>query len=60
MDYKEAIEIIKSNYPSERYTLLREALDLAIESMQAITKLNEEYKRIDSASDIIGESFLDK
>lgn len=31
MDYQEAIEVIKSNYPPENYTMLREALDLAIE-----------------------------
>ncbi len=31
MDYQEAVEVIKSNYPPENYTLLREALDLAIE-----------------------------
>lgn len=30
MDYKLAIESIKSNYPPENYTMLREALDLAI------------------------------
>lgn len=31
MDYQEAIEVIKSNYPPENYTMLREALDLSIE-----------------------------
>jgi len=31
--YKEAIEIIKSNYPPENYTALREALDLAMECL---------------------------
>lgn len=30
MDYKDAISVIESNYPSENCALLREALDLAI------------------------------
>jgi len=34
MNNEEAIEVIKSNYPSERYTMLREALDLAVELME--------------------------
>ena len=33
MTDKEAIEVIKSNYPPENYTLLREALDIAIEEL---------------------------
>ena len=32
--YKEAIEAIKSNYPPENYTILREGLDLAIEVLE--------------------------
>jgi predicted RNase H-like HicB family nuclease len=39
MEYKQAIETIKGNYPPENYTMLREALDLAIEVMQE--KINE-------------------
>jgi hypothetical protein len=35
MDYKQAIEIIKSNYPPSNYTMLREALDLAIETLKS-------------------------
>lgn len=31
MDYEEAIEVIKNNYPPEKYSMLREALDLAME-----------------------------
>lgn len=38
MNNQEAIEIIKSHYPSENYTLLREALDMAIKSLE-----NEEF-----------------
>lgn len=33
MTNQEAIEIIKKNYPPENYTMLREALDLAIECL---------------------------
>lgn len=33
MTNKEAIEVIKCNYPSENYTRLREALDMAIEAL---------------------------
>lgn len=34
MDYNEAISVIKNNYPPEQYTMLREALDLAIKLLQ--------------------------
>jgi hypothetical protein len=34
MSYLQAIEVIKSNYPPENYTMLREALDLAIQVLQ--------------------------
>ena len=34
MTNKEAIEAIKCNYPPENYTRLREALDMAIESLE--------------------------
>jgi len=36
MDNMAAIEVIKKNYPPERYTMLREALDLAIDTLQSI------------------------
>ena len=31
----EAIETIKAHYPDERYTMLREALDMAMEVLEA-------------------------
>jgi len=34
MDRKEAIDVIKKNYPSENYTMLREALDMSIKSLE--------------------------
>jgi|GEM_PF-5097463 len=30
MDYKEAIEVFKSNYPDSSYSMLREAVDFTI------------------------------
>lgn len=35
MTNEEAIHAIKSNYPPERYTMLREALDMAMELLAA-------------------------
>ena len=35
MTNKEAIETIKAHYPDERYTELREALDMAMELLKA-------------------------
>ena len=34
MTNEEAIKVIKCNYPSENYTRLREALDMAIEALE--------------------------
>lgn len=34
MSYQDAIEAIKKNYPPENYTILREALDLAIKVLE--------------------------
>ena len=34
MTNEEAINAIKSNYPPENYTILREALDMAIEALK--------------------------
>jgi len=38
MDYQEAIEVIKSHYPTQNYTMLREALDLAIKVLAEKSK----------------------
>jgi hypothetical protein len=40
MDCKQAIEVIKSNYPPSQYTMLREALDLAIEVLESKVNTN--------------------
>lgn len=41
MDYQEAIEVIKKNYPPENYTRLREALDLAVEALDDAEALRD-------------------
>lgn len=41
MDYKKAIQVIKSNYPPENYTLLREALNLAIKLLEKEDETND-------------------
>ena len=33
MTYAEAIDVIKNNWPDERYTMLREALEIAIREL---------------------------
>lgn len=52
MNYKEAIEAIKSNYPTENYTVLREALDLAIEVLQDASDEEEFEKFSESLTEI--------
>jgi hypothetical protein len=39
MNNQEAIEAIKANYPTSNYTMLREALDMAIESLSKKTEI---------------------
>lgn len=34
MKAKEAIEVLKANYPDSRYTMLREAVNIAIEVLK--------------------------
>jgi hypothetical protein len=46
MTSKEAIEAIKANYPPANYTILREALDLAIKVLEKCEGGNE-LKKID-------------
>lgn len=45
MTSKEAIEVIKSNYPPENYTMLREALDLAIKVLEDDSKKEEWHNK---------------
>jgi len=35
MNYKEAIEVLRKNYPSSNHTMLIEAVELSIKSLQA-------------------------
>lgn len=41
MTPKEAIEIIRSNYPDSRYSMLQNALDMAIEALEE--KVKEQF-----------------
>lgn len=36
MTREKAVEVIKSNYPPEHYSMLREALDIAMEAIEAL------------------------
>lgn len=38
---KEAIEVIKSNYPTSGYEMLKEALDMAIKALERCDEINE-------------------
>ena len=41
MEYKEAIEVIRSNYPPPQYTMLREALEVGIRVLEEKIKEDE-------------------
>lgn len=47
MTHEEAIEVIRANYPPERYSMLREALDLAIARLEAVTEAEEQISRVE-------------
>ena len=40
MTRDEAIEAIKCNWPDSRYTILREALDMAVKALEDVTDKN--------------------
>ena len=40
MTRKDAIEAIKCNWPDSRYTILREALDMAVKALENVTDKN--------------------
>ena len=44
MTRKDAIEAIKCNWPDSRYTILREALDMAVKALEDVTDKNVEKK----------------
>lgn len=50
MTNEEAIQAIKSNYPPERYTMLREALDMAMTLLAAESKPMIEWIKYDRNS----------
>ena len=40
MTRKDAIEAIKCNWPDSRYTILREAMDMAVKALEDVTDKN--------------------
>ena len=47
MTTKEAIEAIKCNWPDSRYTILREALDMAISALRQQDHFREVTKKVE-------------
>ena len=47
MTTKEAIEAIKCNWPDSRYTILREALDMAISALREQEHFREVTKKVE-------------
>ncbi|GIO42504.1 hypothetical protein [Paenibacillus apis] len=47
---EEAIQAIKSNYPPESYTMLREALDMAMNALQQLTEKDATIKKLKDMS----------
>ena len=64
MTRKDAIEAIKCNWPDSRYTILREALDMAVKALEDVTDKNvgkmTNADRIRSMSDEELAEFLDE
>ena len=48
MTREEAIEAIKCNWPDSRYTILREALDMAISALRQQEHFREDTKKVES------------
>ena len=48
MTREDAIEAIKCNWPDSRYTILREALDMAISALRAQQELESNSKAVES------------
>ncbi|MEK3726795.1 MULTISPECIES: hypothetical protein [unclassified Lysinibacillus] len=46
MDIKQAKEIIKYNYPPEKYTMLREALDWLLKEAETLNKIKVEAEEL--------------
>ena len=47
MTREEAIEAIKCNWPDSRYTILREALDMAISALRQQERFGEVTKKVE-------------
>ena len=51
MTNEEAIEAIKCNWPDSRYTILREALDMAIAALRQQEHFREVTKKAEALTD---------
>ena len=59
MTREEAIEAIKCNWPDSRYTILREALDMAVKALEDVTDKNvEKMTNADSIRAMTDEELL--
>ena len=59
MTTNEAIEAIKCNWPDSRYTILREALDMAVKALEDVTDKNvEKMTNADSIRAMTDEELL--
>ena len=59
MTRKDAIEAIKCNWPDGRYTILREALDMAVKALEDVTDKNvEKMTNADSIRAMTDEELL--
>ena len=59
MTRKDAIEAIKCNWPDSRYTILREALDMAVKALEDVTDKNvEKMTNADSIRAMTDEELL--
>ena len=47
MTIEEAIEAIKCNWPDSRYTILREALDMAVKALEDDNHFREDTKKVE-------------
>lgn len=59
MNHEEAIKVIKSNYPPDNYTMLREALDLAIEELSKAVEIEGFTVTTDDNEVVASISFVD-
>ena len=58
MTREEAIEAIKCNWPDSRYTILREALDMAISALREQDVANKDVEKWISVKDKLPDTYV--